>query len=83
MDSARVNISLSFEQILNIISQLPSVEKIKLKKYLAEEISKENSLTDQQITILKERKQKHLNGESKSYAWEDIKEELNNRYKKV
>ena len=41
------------------------------------------SLTDQQITILKERKQKHLNGKSKSYAWEDIKEELNNSYEKV
>jgi hypothetical protein len=36
MNSAKVNISLSLEQILNIISQLPSVKKIKLKHYLTE-----------------------------------------------
>ncbi len=44
MNTANVNISLNFEQILNIISQLPSIEKIKLHQYLVKETSKESEI---------------------------------------
>ena len=50
MNTANINISLNFDQIVNIISQLPSIEKIKLHRYLAKETSKE-------IDILKDIKQ--------------------------
>lgn len=39
------------------------------------------SLSAKQIQTLKERKQKHLNKESKSYSWPEIKEELINSAK--
>ena len=37
------------------------------------------SLTEEQIDIIKERKQKHLYGKSKSYSWEEIKNDLDNK----
>jgi len=36
----------------------------------------EYSLTNDQISVLEERKQKHISNESKSYNWDDIKQEL-------
>jgi len=50
MNSAKVNISLSFEQIVSIISQLPKIEKIKLRQYLTKE-------TDESISVLKDVKE--------------------------
>ena len=37
------------------------------------------SLTNEQIDIIKERKQKHFNAKSKSYSWEEIKKDLDNK----
>jgi len=50
MNTANINISLNFEQILNIISQLPSIEKMKLKQYLIKE-------TNNDVQILENIKQ--------------------------
>ena len=50
MNSTNINISLNFEQILDIISQLPSIEKIRLRQYLAQE-------TDEALSVLKDVKQ--------------------------
>ena len=37
------------------------------------------SLSDGQIDILNERKQKHNSGESKSYSWEELKKDIDNK----
>ena len=34
------------------------------------------SLTKEQIKMLEDRKQNHINNESKSYSWNNIKQEL-------
>jgi hypothetical protein len=75
MNSAKVNISLSFEQILNIISQLPSVEKIKLRHYLTKE-------TDESISVLKDVKEayqeakKHEEGDIELKTLDQLLDEL-------
>ena len=40
------------------------------------ESSKEYSLSDEQISILEERKEDHIKGRSKSYSWEDVKNQF-------
>ena len=44
MNTANVNILLSFDQILGIISQLPMVDKIKISQYLVKETSKDKKI---------------------------------------
>ena len=39
-------------------------------------ITQEYTLSNEQIQIGKDRKQKHLNSKSKSYKWNEIKNEL-------
>ena len=63
MNSSNINISLSFEQIISIISQLPSVEKLKLRQYLAKE-------TEEELTVLKDIKQAY--NESKQHQKSEI-----------
>ena len=75
MNLAKVNISLSFEQILSIISQLPSVEKIKLRQYLTKE-------TDESISVLKDVKEayqeakQHQEGNIKLKTLDQLLDEL-------
>jgi hypothetical protein len=38
--------------------------------------AKEYLLTDEQIDILEERKEKHIRKESKSFSWDEIKDDL-------
>ena len=40
------------------------------------EASKEYSLSDEQISILEERKEEHIKGRSKLYSWEDVKKQI-------
>jgi len=44
MNTANINISLTFDQIINILSQLPPVEKRKISQYLARETNNENKI---------------------------------------
>jgi len=37
---------------------------------------KEYALTEDQLHILEERKERHLKNDSKSYSWKDIKDDL-------
>ncbi len=71
-----IDIDITNNKALALLNYIRTLDFINIKE-------QDYSLTDQQKTILKERKQKHLNGKSKSYAWEDIKEEINNRHEKV
>ena len=71
-----IDIDITNNKALALLNYIRTLDFINIKE-------QDYSLTDQQKTILKERKQKHLNGKSKSYAWEDIKEEINNRREKV
>ena len=73
-----IDVDITNNKALALLNYIRTLDFINIK-----EKEQDYSLTDQQITILKERKQKHLSGKSKSYKWEDIKEELNNRYEKV
>ncbi len=75
MKTANINISLNFEQILNIISQLPNIEKLKLKQYLSKEISND-------VDILKDIEQgmdevkRHSNNEIELKSIEQVIDEL-------
>ncbi len=75
MKTANVNIALSFEQIISIVSQLPSVDKIKLKHYLSKEI-------DADVDILKDIKQglnevkQHEKGEIELKSLDQVLDEL-------
>ena len=55
---------------------IKTLDFIKIK-----EEPREYSLSEEQIQILEERKQKHLNKESKSNKWPEIKDELINSVK--
>ena len=44
MDTANINISLNIDQILSLISQLPVVDKMKIKQYLTTETDEEKKV---------------------------------------
>jgi len=45
------------------------------------ESSKEYSLSKEEISILEERKENHKKGASKSYSWDEIKDEISDSEK--
>ena len=53
-----------------------SVKKVITSDEVEGNTAHEYSLTNEQIRILEDRKQKHINNESSSFDWEDIKQEL-------
>ncbi len=38
-----------------------------------------NNLTEEDYKTIDSRRERHLNGESKSYSWEEVKEKIRNR----
>ena len=55
------------------IDFIKTIDFIEIKE---EENPGEYALSKKQINLLKERKQRHIDKKSKSYSWEEIKEEL-------
>jgi hypothetical protein len=39
----------------------------------------EYELTDEQLQILEDRKEKYMRGEGKSYTWDEVKDRIKNR----
>jgi hypothetical protein len=75
MNTANVNISLSFDQIINILSQLPLVEKRKISQYLARETSNESKILKDIEEGLKEVKL-HSEGKIKLKTLDQLLDEL-------
>lgn len=68
-----VDIDITNNKALAFINYIRTLDFISIKE---KEKLAEYSLTNQQIEILEDRKEKHKNNESKSYSWDEIKEEL-------
>ncbi len=63
---------------LALLEYIRTLDFIKIQE---KESSKDYSLSDEQISILEERKDNHLKSSSKSYDWEELKSELTEREK--
>ncbi len=63
---------------LALLEYIRTLDFIKIQE---KESSKDYSLSDEQISILEERKDNHLKSSSKSYDWEELKSELTDREK--
>ena len=69
------------EQLITFLADADD-KKIKgLYALLEDNIREKNApeLTEKQLLFLNEERRKHLNGESKSYSWEDVKEMIRKR----
>ncbi len=68
-----IDIDITNNKALAFLNYIRTLEFISIKE---KDSTTEYILTEEQTDLLRERKQKHLNGESKSYSWNDIKKEL-------
>lgn len=75
MNTANINVSLSFEQIRSIISQLPMVDKIKSSQYLAKETDEEKKILKNIEHGLKEAKL-HKEGRMQLKTLDQLLDEL-------
>jgi len=73
-----INDSSKLAFFLEVIKKFDfvSVNKVITNNEAEGNTTKDYSLTSEQIRILEDRKQKHINNESSSFDWEDIKQEL-------
>ena len=55
MSTTNINISLNFEQIIKIISQLSTKEKVKLHQFLEEDAVLKDEIPEWHKTIVRER----------------------------
>lgn len=68
-----IDLDTSNSQALALLNYIKSLDFV----FIREKDEDSNvTLTNEQITLVKNRKKKHKNGESKSFSWEDIKKEL-------
>ncbi len=68
-----IDIDLTNNKALALLNYIRTLEFINITE---KENITEYALTNKQADMLIERKQKHDNGESKSFSWNDIKKEL-------
>jgi len=73
-----LNIETKNNKAQAFIDFIKTLDFIKIKD---KDETREYSLSEEQVQILAERKEKHLNNKSKSYKWDEIKEELLNSIK--
>ena len=70
-----LNVEINNNKAQAFIDFIKTLDFIKIKE---KKDSKDFILTQEHISILDERKQKHLKNESKSFSWNEIKSELIN-----
>ena len=70
-----LNIDTNSDKALAFVAFIKTLDFIKIND---KSESRDYFLTDRQIKILEDRKERHINNESKSYSWKDIKDELRN-----
>ncbi len=68
-----IDIDITNNKALALLNYIRTLEFISINE---KDNITEYALTDEQTDMLNERKQKHHNGESKSFSWSDIKKEL-------
>ena len=68
-----IDIDITNNKAIALINYIRTLDFISINEKID---TPEYALASEQIEILEERKQKHINGESKSYNWNDIKKEL-------
>jgi hypothetical protein len=76
-----MNTALMREQLVAYLAEADDKKIAGLYSLLEDNIKQKKSisLTEEQTAILKEERKKHLNGESKSYSWEEVKEMIRKR----
>ena len=65
-----IDIDITNNKALALLNYIKTLDFISINE---EDNITEYALSDEQKNMLNERKQKHLNDESKSYSWDDIK----------
>ena len=73
-----IDIDTTNKKARAFIDFIKTLDFIKIKE---KEDPSAYELTQQQINILEERKQRHIKKESKSYSWDEIKDELSDSSK--
>ena len=68
-----IDIDITNNKALALLNYIKTLDFIKIQE---KEDTQEYSLSDEQIQIVEDRKQKHISNKSKSYKWDEIKEEL-------
>ena len=68
-----IDIDITNKKALALINYIKTLDFISIKE---KEYTPEYSLTSEQVEIIEDRRQKHINNESKSHNWNDIKKEL-------
>lgn len=68
-----LDIDLSNKKAQAFIDFVQTIDFIKIKD---EKDADVYALSEEQINVLEERKQRHISKKSKSYSWEEIQEEL-------
>ena len=73
--------SVMRDQLIAYLADADDKKIIGLYTLLEEDIQDKNlpTLTKEQLRFLDEERKKHLNGESKSYNWEEVKEMIRKR----
>ena len=61
----------------NIIQRLINTEDIDLLDRVQKVIDHDMLLTDEQYQMLNERREKHINKNSESFSWHEVKKKLN------
>lgn len=69
-----IEIDINNSKALALLNYIKTLDFISISE---DENPQEYKLNREQISIIQERRQKHLDGTSKSYSWEEIKEDLN------
>ncbi len=68
------------EQLVAYLADADDKKIIGLYTLLEDSIKEKNStLTEEQLVFLKKERKKHLDGESASYSWEEVKEMIRKR----
>ncbi len=68
-----LDIDLSNKKAQAFIDFVQTIDFIKIKE---KEHPEAYTLTEKQLNVLEERKQRHISKKSKSFSWEEIQEEL-------
>ncbi len=76
MDTESVNIK---EEIHQLINDIDDIEFLKAVQTIISAKLQDNYLSDEEIQIVEERREKYLSGKSKTYTWEEVKGRLKPR----
>ena len=69
-----MNIELTKIELIEMLIGTQKIDVLKKIKAILEE--EKTQLTEEEYEIIASRKERHLNGESKSYSWKEAREQI-------